>query len=63
MTEKQTKPCPDCGETAGWWSALTPMSMTFFETNGNTAEYRLFYKKRKNCAKCDSDITACVQVS
>lgn len=60
IMEKQTKPCPECGETAGWWCALDRKSMVFRDEAGCKTEHRIFEKKQKHCAKCDADVTKCV---
>jgi hypothetical protein len=61
MSEEQIQPCPECGDRAGWWSAMKPHSMCIFKPNGEPSDMRIFYKKRKHCATCNHDITSCIK--
>ncbi len=56
----QTKPCPECGQTSGWWCVLDRKSMVFRGPDGGKTEHRIFEKKEKHCANCDADVTKCV---
>jgi hypothetical protein len=59
--ESQKKPCPECGQLAGWWSGIaTKKSMIFHKPNGNIQEERIVESKRKHCANCDAEVTECI---
>lgn len=64
----QTKPCPNCGETAGWIETWVVRYQQIYTENGDPDEVGEFEAvdgmssgKRKTCARCQYSITSLIK--
>lgn len=64
----QIKPCPSCGEAAGWIETFVVRYQQIFDEEGEPDEvgefeqvYGMTSGKRKQCARCYAPITSIIK--